>query len=62
MTASGALPPTFSMTEPIPGYRMLERIGTGGYGEVWKAEAPGEIAKAVKIVYGYHDDQRPRGS
>jgi serine/threonine protein kinase len=27
-------------------------IGRGGYGEVWRAIAPGGIAKAVKIVYG----------
>ncbi len=37
---------------------MQERIGAGGYGEVWKAEAPGGIAKAIKVVYGYHDDER----
>ena len=46
------------MAEPIPGYRIQERIGAGGYGEVWKADAPGGIAKAIKVVYGYHDDER----
>ncbi len=38
--------------EPIPGYRLIERIGGGGFGEVWRAEAPGGIQKAIKFVYG----------
>src|SRR5262245_14585140 len=32
------------------GYRLVERIGTGGFGEVWKAEAPGGIQVALKII------------
>ncbi len=55
-TATDSQP--FQMAEPIPGYRVQERIGAGGYGEVWKADAPGGIAKAIKIVFGYHDDER----
>lgn len=39
-------------TEPIPGYRLIEPIGTGGFGEVWKCTAPGGIQKAIKFVYG----------
>ena len=39
-------------TEPLPGYRLLEPIGTGGFGEVWKCLAPGGIHKAIKFVYG----------
>src|SRR5208282_4558537 len=38
--------------EIIPGYTLRSRSGAGGYGEVWKAEAPGGLAKAVKFVYG----------
>src|SRR5437660_12283066 len=38
--------------EPIPGYKLIERLGGGGFGEVWKAEAPGGLMKAIKFVYG----------
>src|SRR3954454_3212942 len=41
-----------SRAEPIPGYRLIERIGGGGFGEVWKCEAPGGLHKAIKFVFG----------
>lgn len=52
------LSPVQPQTEPIAGYTITERIGAGGYGEVWKARAPGGLSKAVKFIYGRLDDDR----
>ena len=39
-------------SEPIPGYQLLEPLGKGGFGEVWKCQAPGGMLKAIKFVNG----------
>src|SRR5262245_52286575 len=44
--------------EPIPGYKLLSRLGGGGYGEVWQAQAPGGFFKAIKFVTGNLDQKK----
>src|SRR5260370_34329632 len=47
--------------EPIPGHRLIEPLSSGGFGEVWKWEAPGGLTKAIKFVAAT-GDSLPDGS
>ena len=39
----------------IAGYHLQQRLGGGGYGEVWRAIGPGGLHMAVKILHGRYD-------
>jgi serine/threonine protein kinase len=39
-------------TLPVAGgYQLINRLGSGSFGEVWRAEAPGGFPAAVKVIF-----------
>ena len=34
-------------SDPVPGYRLVQRLGPVGFGEVWKVESPGGFCVAL---------------
>lgn len=36
--------------EPVPQYRLVKKLGQGGFGSVWKAEGPGGTECALKFL------------
>jgi serine/threonine protein kinase len=60
MSASQPTPPLAHDIPKIPDLELIERIGSGGYGEVWLGRSALGTLRAVKIVRrAEFDDDRP---
>jgi hypothetical protein len=42
-------------------YRLLELLGRGAFGEVWRAEAPGGVEVAIKRIFAPVDQKEAQG-
>jgi serine/threonine protein kinase len=57
---SAPAPSEGSLSQSVPGgegYQLLERIGRGAYGDVYRALAPGGVVVAVKRIFRSVDDE-----
>jgi serine/threonine protein kinase len=60
-TAVPSLPKPVPQNVPFSGeYRLLERIGKGSFGEVWRGESPSGIPVAVKVLHRPAEDEAGR--
>src|SRR5437016_4530408 len=48
---SMSLRTAFASASPPRGFRLLQPLGRGAFGEVWRAEAPGGVEVAVKVIH-----------